>query len=768
MNLKIKSLLSELPDKPGVYKFINKDGLLLYVGKAKSLKKRVKSYFSKKQGVPVRTEKLIESIFDIEWIVVSSEWEALQLETNLIKEFQPKYNVLMKDDKNFVYIKITRNEDYPRIKIVRKIEKDKCRYFGPKTSAHDVKRTLTLLQKIFMFRSCDLGIAWKNDGFVNITRKSIAFPCLDFHIKRCSGPCIANISPDEYLKSILQIEMFLEGRTQSIESALNLEIQECVKNKAFEKAALIRDRLKSISDLQLKQIVTIPKDKNSDVISFVLDRGKAYFNLFIVRGGKLINSENFILESSGFEKGDEQFANEILESFLFQYYQITSDIPAEIIIPIAIDSEPLFQEFIKKNFDNRVVLTVPLRGENMELLNLGKKNADSFFKQHKARFEFTTRDDLEALVEIKEKLGLKSNPKRIECYDISHLSGTDTVASMVVFEDGKPKSSDYRKFRLKTLMEGEINDFKSMEETLFRRLSKISLGPESITVSKAKKSEITEITSILDQMNLNVDFDVNMHIFSAHINDKFVGFLLIESFRSEIHMFRVLFVREEFRHRGVASKLIKCALKKIKSKRFYIACLSDVAPLYEKNGFEDVKILPNSLGERLASFKKLNKDKTISLLAFDPKKSFDPSFSSTPDLILIDGGKGQLNSVLKIIDELGLSKIPVISLAKKFEEVFIPKVTKPIIFKNDSQGLNLLRRVRDEAHRFAISFQKDSRKKYLISSELDKIPGVGKTIKTNLLKRFGSVEQIKQSNLEEISELTGPALARTILEHLNL
>jgi len=765
LSKKIESLLASLPSKPGVYKFKDEEGRVLYVGKAKFLNKRVRSYFRNSKEFPIRTKKLVENIADIEWIEVESEWEALVLESNLIKEFRPKYNVLLKDDKNFVYIKITKDEDYPRVKIVRKVEKDKARYFGPKTSAHQVEKTLTLLQKLFLFRSCDLEMKWTGRNTI-VTKKTIAYPCLDFHIKRCNAPCTSNVSPEEYMEGIKQVENFLDGKTAEIEEKMKIKMAECVKNKNFEKAAILRDRLSAILNMQKKQLVSSPAGENLDVINFVLERGKAYFNLFEVRDGKLTNQENFLVDAPGFESGDERNAQIVLESFLFQYYLKAMNPPEEVIVPLGLDEKEFFIDWLSEECGRKITVSIPQKGNKIKQLELSKKNAISFFKQQQARFYKNEERDRDALRELKDVLSLKSEPKRIECYDISHLGGTDTVSSMVVFEDGKPKSADYRKFRLKSIEDGEIDDYKSMKETLERRLKKISIGPKNVQIRRANEKNRQKVEELqINNYELEKLEDIENY-YLAYMNKKPVGMVAAVPFKGEVHLIKSLFVLPEFRENGVGSKLIKYIVNKIKTKRFYLGCYEDNVDFYEKSGFEIIKTYPKGMADEFERYKSVCTKGESVVLALDPKKVIDSSFETKPNLIVIDGGKGQLSVAKKIMDELGLN-IPMISLAKREEEIFIPGAKKSKILPKNSESLKLLQRIRDEAHRFAISYQKNTRKKHLTFSELDNIEGVGEKLKMKLLKKFRSVEVIKTAKKSDLHELTGEKIANNIISHFN-
>ncbi len=728
---KINLLLQKIPNLPGVYKMKDSDGNIIYVGKAKSLKKRVTSYFRKQKNMTVRTKKMVEKIDDLEWIEVGSDLEALLLETNFIKEFRPKYNVLMKDDKNFVYLKIT-DEDFPRIEIVRKVLKDGAKYFGPKTSAHKLEKTLRVLQKIFNYRSCSLNIEWLKIGNVKVSNKTIAYPCLDYHIKRCDAPCIANVTPEQYKNNIKQIRSFFEGKTKEIETSLNGIMKEAAISKNFESAAKIRDKLNAIKNLMEKQIISSPDHTNADIISFVLDNEKSYFNLFMLREGKLINVENFIFDAPSFFKEDEENADEVIESFLFDYYQKAAQIPDEILIPLDLHDDSLFSDFINNLGNKKIKVVSPLRGIKHALLDLAHKNADGFRKQHIAKWGLSSNDDSTALSELAQKLGSKKHPFRIECYDISHLSGTDTVASMVVFEQGIPKSSDYRKFRIRTLKSGEIDDYKSIEEVIFRRLMYLSKSFSDFYFRRKKTS------------------------FSAFYKKKIL--CTVDVVKSGNMLLLLKFPVLAFKnHEGIESLFLKYILKITKTHRAYLA--GNHEKLLESMGFEKVKKIPDEFMQNV-------RERNTLFFVFDRNKDIDSSFAARPDLMVIDGGKGQLSSAIKSRDKLKM-KIPIISLAKREEEVFVESQNHPLDLPRNSQASFLLQRIRDEAHRFAISYQKNSRKKSIRDSALDEIPGLGDKTKMKLLKHFGSLEMIRSANVEEIMVLTGKDLAERIVAHLN-
>ncbi len=752
----IESLLKKLPHSPGVYKMKDGEGRILYVGKAKDLSKRVHSYFRVMKDRPMRTQKLVENIADLEWIEVGSDLEALFLETNLIKEFRPKYNVLMKDDKNFVYIKITK-EDFPRILIVRRVDRDGARYFGPKTAAGTVRKTLTLLQKLFMYRSCDLGLKWK-DGETEVTYKSIAYPCLDYHIKRCAAPCISKITPEAYAESIHKIELFLEGKTGDIEAELRQQMATAATEKHFEKAALLRDKLLALQNLNdsSDQLVTSPDQFNTDVFSFVLEAGKAYFNLFILRNGKLVNQENFIAEAFGFEPGEEEKASDVMEACLTQYYQKATNFPDTILIAQDLEEPDFLEDWLKNQASHRVEIRVPKRGTKHQLLELGEKNARSFQKQQKARWEGFAPSEEETLLELAKALGLPKPPKRMECYDNSHLGGTDTVASMVVFENGKPKTSDYRKFRLKTIADGEIDDFKSMNEVLMRRLFYLSKGPKGVSFRKAAKTHTKGIEALLEEWRGDKTILGELSEYSVALKDKKVlGLLRLLPGKDKSFLQLSLYVAPKARENGIGKGLMRSAYDRLKAKRIYLTCDEDRREFYEHFGFGDVKQFPEEFAQDLKPL----------LMAYDPSKHHDASFETKPDLIVIDGGKGQLGMAVKARDALGLN-IPMVGLAKREEDIFVPGKSLPLLIPKDSKGLMMLRHIRDEAHRFAITFQKSSRKKYLTASALDAVEGLGEVGKMKLLNAFGSVERIKAASLEEIATVVGEKVAEKVVEHL--
>lgn len=572
MNDLIEKKLKTLPENPGVYLMKNSDGKIIYVGKAKILKNRVRQYFQKNKNHSPKVQAMIKKISDFETIITKTEVEALILECNLIKKFRPKYNISLKDDKTYPFLKITA-EKFPRILITRKKIHDGGKYFGPYTNS--IKETLELLRKIFPLRTCK-----------NFQKR----PCLEFYIKRCLAPCVEKISEENYLEIVRSAEKFLEGKTAEVEKNLQKKMESAAENLNFELAAKFRDILLSVKKISEKQKI-ISDVGNVDAIGFCKKNSEVCVQIFFVREGKVLGRENFLLENAG-EESDAK----IIEEFLKNYYGNAEIFAEEILLPCEIEEEKIFAEWLG------VKIFEPKRGIKKSLVEMATENAEKFLSEKIQREEIKNSKTLGAVEELKKFLNLPILPRKMECFDISHFQGAETVASMVRFFNGQPDKKNYRRFKINST-EGKPDDFLSMREVIFRRYSKISA-------------------------------------------------------------------------------------------------------------------------------------------------------ENLPDLIVIDGGIGQLNSALEIIRGLNL-KIPVISLAKQFELVFLENFSEPVELPRGSQALFLLQRIRDESHRFAITYHRKLRRKRNLESELDKISGIGKIRRENLLKKFGSIEKIKSATLEEILEVDG-------------
>jgi len=734
---KIKTVLKNLPDKPGVYKMIDSGGRVIYIGKAKNLKKRVSSYFQKTKTLSPRTQKLIENVEDISYTVVGSELEALIFELNLIKELRPKYNILLKDDKNFVYIKITK-EDFPRIQIVRKIDDRKATYFGPKTSKAKVEKTFQMLKKVFHFRHCNLDIEELNEKntaknaknntstgvikSVKVTHETIKYPCLDYYIKRCSAPCIANISKDEYNEAIENIKRFFEGHHEEIIKNIKKQMMELATNKEFEKAARLRDTLQSIESILERQSISDPNQEDKDIFNYVIDSGKAFFNLFQIREGKLINQENFAVQAASVTDEDEDAKAELLSSFLEQYYEKTTNIPKEILIPHEFQERDELEDYLSEEKGKKVKILIPQKGQKNKLLELSHKNAKIFADRNRASWREEGDDKKNILKDLQALLNLPKEPKRIECYDISHLSGTDTVASMVVFENGVPKNSDYRRFKIRTVGKAlnDIDDFKSIAEVISRRASYIGEIKDEFLIRKGKKT---------DENQLGKEFK-NYYIVATKekSKEKICGQLMSKKYGQYERISRFE-IDPQYRGARLGQRLLKYALKHAKTKRIYINCKLSLANYYEEVGFQQIQKIPKEIEESLKGIECVTeasavqdqiKAETTLWYAYDRSRLRDKSFESKPDLIVIDGGKGQLSAAVEVLKKYNL-KTSIISIAKREEEIFIPTVrgakltSQQIVLEKTDEMLKLIQRLRDEAHRFAITFNKDLREKRLKS-----------------------------------------------------
>lgn len=632
-----------LPGKPGVYILKDIKNRILYVGKAKSLKKRVKSYFKDELDSP-KTRAMMRQFHSLEYIVTDTEKEALILESNLIKKHQPRYNIRLKDDKRYPYIKIT-NENYPRILITRRVVDDGSYYYGPFTDVTALRRMLKFLKSIFKIREC----------------KNMDGPCLNYQINLCEAPCDGKISKRDYKKLVDRANLFFEGKYKEIMGILRKMMKETAANQEYEKAAVLRDQIGSLKEIVERQKMEFNRHLEQDVIACSLDEDFAAVVVFSVRNGKIIGKEDFIMsglisdEENTIERADHQTKEStaikyveksiersvkksvetgqeaVLSAFIKQYYSGPRAIPSQLILQYHVDDEDLILEWLKEKSDEDVTLKVPDEGLEYRLVKMVAKNAD-IIRNHQKQVKG-------ALLEVKNYLGIPKIPRLIEAFDISNISGKMAVGSMVVFEEGVPKKKSYRRYKLKT---PGPDDYAMMREVLNRRYQKL------------------------------------------RDDDKF----------------------------NTPPKLMDNVERKTNSR---------------KHGSV-----------------------------------------TWPDLIVIDGGKGQLNVALEVLKSLNISNIPVIGIAKEFEHIFLPDISTPIILPSKSEALHLLKRIRDEAHRFAISYHKKLRAKDIEDSLLDHIPGVGPKRKLNLIRHFGSLQKIKEASIEQIAEVDGINLnlASIIQEYL--
>ena len=594
--------LKNLPSKPGVYLMKNSLGEVIYVGKAKILKNRVKSYFQNSKNHSEKVRVMVKHIAEFEYIVTDSEMEALILECNVIKKYSPRYNILLKDDKFYPFIKITVNDDFPRVFVTRNYSKDGSKYFGPYTNGTAVYETINLINKIFPLRTCKLLI--KEGG-------EPVRPCLNYHIKKCFGPCGGYISKEEYGKMIKDVIDILSGKDTTVLKVLQSEMEEASMNLEFEKAADLRDKILAIEAIVEKQKIFKTMEGDEDFINIYRDEKDSCVQVFFSRDGKILGREHFIFENTA-----EDSIEEILEEFITSFYGGTAKVPRTIYVP-ALSNVELVEEYLTIKRGAKVWIKVPQKGQKREMLEMVKNNAQITLEKFKDKYLRDKEINKIALEELQELLDLEIWPSRIEAYDISNIQGVDSVGSMIVFEEGRSKNSDYRRFRIKTVK--GANDYDSMREILTRRFS---------------------------------------------------------------------------------------------------------------HGLEEVKAIQESK------------------LQFSAGK-----FSNFPDLIMMDGGKGQINIALEVLRDLNIN-IPVCGLVKDDKHA-----TRGIIYNNEELIINrssnlmqLIRRIQDEVHRFAITYHRSLRDKRTLHSVLDDIPNVGEKRRRALLMKFGSVDNIKNATLEQLLE----------------
>jgi len=596
--------LKQLPASSGVYLMKDAAGNIIYVGKAANLRNRVRSYFTSGQSLTPKLERMVSRVNDLDFFVTSSEQEALILELNLIKRHRPRYNVRLKDDKTFPYLKIDLNDDWPRVYVTRRLEENGSRYFGPFASAKSVRQTLRVIKEIFPFRSCSKPITGTDSR-----------ACLEYHIQRCLAPCIGVVSKEEYAEVIRQIILFLEGKQERVVRELESKMKRAASAWDFEKAALLRDRIQAVNRVIEGQRIATTVRGEQDVIAFAQEKDQAYAQVFFIRNGRLVGRESFIMEGTRSEE-----PSQIMTSFIKQFYASAPHVPPLLLLQHPVDDMAIIENWLESKRGAKVRILVPYRGSKKQLVNIVAENARQGLEQLKIKQMASPKVLEAALAEIKRELHLPRLPSRVEGYDISNIRGKAAVGSMVVFEKGKPMPSHYRRFRIKTVP--GVDDYAMLHEVLTRRIKR----------------------------------------------------------------------------------------------------LSDAAD----------------------------------------------TWAILPDLVLIDGGRGQLNAALSAIDEAGASSVPAASLAKENEEVFIPQRAEPIILPRSSPGLQLLQRVRDEAHRFALGYHKKIRGRESITSALDAVPGIGPKRKRALLRQFGSVEGMRRASEEELATTKGMTknLAKKIKTYL--
>ncbi|MBI5649673.1 MAG: excinuclease ABC subunit UvrC [Chloroflexi bacterium] len=611
----IQTILDTLPTNPGVYLMKDERAEIIYVGKAINLRNRVRSYFHAPYGQDAKVWRLVERIRNIEFIVTETELEALVLECNLIKKYKPHFNIRLKDDKRYPYIKVTWQEPFPQVYVTRRMDNDGARYFGPFTAVWAVHETLDTLRKIFPYLTCDREITGRDKR-----------ACLYYDIGLCLAPCIGVTARDEYRAMIDRLCQFLQGKTEEVTAAMRVKLDEAVAKLEFERAARYRDQLQALARVAEHQKVVSMATVDQDVIAFARDDGNACVQVFFVRGGKLLGREFFVLEGTEDENTDQ-----VLSSFVKQFYDEAAYVPPEILLPENIEEAQIIESWLRNQRGQTTLLKVPRQDQGRELVEMAEENARATLTSLKAQWLADENRQMGAVAELQDALGLENPPLRMECYDISNTQGTNSVGAMVVFERGAAKKSDYRKFKIKTV-EG-ADDFASLQEILRRRFK------------------------------------------------------------------RLIEVKDDAATRGRGDAVTEKAISK--------------------------------------------------------KAKADESWSRMPDLVIIDGGKGQLHAAEQVLRELTIEGVNLISLAKQHDEIFMPHRPESLRLAKSSEALKLLQRIRDEAHRFGITYHRSLRAKRGLVSQLDAIPGIGPRRRRALLTRFGSLEKIRDASLAELLTVAG-------------
>ena len=619
-----------IPDSPGVYKFRDAGGRVIYVGKAKSLRSRLNSYFTDLAGLHPRTRQMVTTAASVEWTVVSTEVEALQLEYNWIKEFDPRFNVRYRDDKTYPVLAVTLNEEFPRLHVYRGPRKKGVRYFGPYAHAWAIRETLDLLLRVFPARTCSTGVFRRHS--------QIGRPCLLGYIDKCSAPCVGAVSAERHREIVEGFCDFLSGRTDQMVRKLEREMAEASEALEFERAARLRDDLAALRKAMEKQAVVLGDGTDADVIAFAHDELEAAVQIFHVRGGRVRGQRGWVID-----KVEEMDVSDLVEQFLSQFYAGQAElaaetptdgvvVPREVLVPELPANAESMEQWLSELRGSRVRLRVPQRGDKRTLAETVARNAEEAFSQHKLRRAGDLTARSAALSELQEYLGLDSAPLRIECVDVSHLAGTDVVASLVVFEDGLPRKSEYRRFALReAATEGDV---AAIAEVVRRRFSRYLKETQAQGVERGTETP------------------------------------------------------------GVTQ-------------------------------------------------------------ALDPETGKPRKFAYPPNLLVVDGAGPQATAAADVLAELGITDVAVVGLAKRLEEVWLPADDNPVILPRTSDALYLLQRVRDEAHRFAIRYQRQKRSKRVQESVLDGIPGLGQVRKAALIKHFGSVKKIREATVAEIAAVPG-------------
>ena len=702
-NVDFAGRLRALPTHPGVYLMKDADGQILYVGKAASLRSRVRSYFQTPAGKEPRIQVMVSRIADFEYIVTESVQEALLLENLLIKQHKPFFNARLKDDKTYPYIKIDLNEDFPQVYFTRRVLADGARYFGPFASAGSVRKTMDLLKKLFPYRSCTKVITGTDER-----------PCLEYFIHRCVGPCIGAVDREEYGEVIEQVLQFLDGDSEQVTRGLTSKMAEASDELKFERAAVLRDQLRAIESVSQSQRVVSARGEDADVIALAHDKGEVWVEVFKVRRGKLIGRDHFLMDG-----GDAHDPPVLMEQFVQQFYDAVPDIPPTLLLQHPIEHAAVVEQWLAQKRGKAVAVLHPQRGEKRRLVAMASQNALEGLSQRRLKWLSESDKVLQALAELQEALNLPALPDRIECYDISNIQGTSSVGSMVVFEEGRPKPAHYRRFQIRDV-EG-IDDYASMQEMLRRRFRRLG---ELLATQAHDAAHGSDETGAPDEG-------------------------LVPSTAPQYERTGPETTPEDDPETPAPSDEER-------------AGVGEQPPSWSAGDGG-----PPARRHRARRYARTGVMAPEEAATGERQKPQE-SWGLVPGLVVIDGGKGHLNAVQQVFLELGITEVPLCSIAKQDEEIFLPHMAEPVVLPRTSQGLYLVQRIRDEAHRFAITYHRQRRSKAATRSVLDDVPGIGPKRRRELLRRFGSVAGIREASLDELASVPGmsQASARKLTEHL--
>ena len=612
----IEQRLQVTPERPGVYLMKDARGSVLYVGKASVLRNRLRTYFGAPSGQANKTRRMMGHVNDFEYIVTDSEAEALILENTLIKRYRPRYNARLKDDKTYPYLKIDLAEEYPRVYITRKVNQDGGRYFGPFATAGTVRQTMDLVKRLFPYRSCTKNITGTDPR-----------PCLEYYINRCVAPCTGYAGPEEYAKVIEQVILFMEGDTETVTEDLKNSMERAAEKLEFERAAVLRDRIRSVEKVAEEQRIKVDSNPISDMDLLAVAQGtnESWVEVFFIRHNKLIGRDHFMMEGT-----QDESPGLVLGQFIKQFYPSAASIPPHVLVQHPLEDQEVIREWLRGLRGRPVRLMQPQRGVHKKLIDTVAENAVQGLAQHRVKWLDNADIIQQAMAELQEELSLPGSPHRMECYDISHIQGSNSVGSMVVFENGRPKPAHYRRFKVKSV--DGVDDYESIREVLRRRFKRLG---------QARTAQHSSVNS---------------------------------SIQGQADTWGIL-----------------------------------------------------------------------------------------PDLVLIDGGKGQLSAALEVLLELGLDDLPLASLAKENEWLYVPHTQEPIVLPRNSQALYLVQRIRDEAHRFAITYHRNLRSKSSLRSPIDMVSGIGPKRKRMLMRRFGTLQGIKDASVDDIASVPGMTRSLAIL-----